>query len=509
MIATIPPLWRDVDAYNQATRDPLLATFWGHGPAYCYIVKTPLFAAEQLARWQGNTPARQESNPSQPSLTDSGVWLLIVCQHLALGGAALYFILAISEFFWVRLALALAWVSNALFYAFAHCVGSETLSMILVLLVVAKGLRLIQSRHELQWMDWYVFAIVLWLCILSRHIDLCLIGLLPAGFLLSWARNRAFGIVTSNDRQKLWLRRSAARDLRQAVIAIGIGIACFAVANLSIQGLARKSRLHPHSRVGFTFLWRLQFVKNLSPESRAEFFRKASSRTHSSESRKLIALLQEMDAEGADFLNWGPFMQKGIQLFHGPLHWEDLDRALNKMAFAFLVPPAPELLHAARTDFVAGLKAPATEITSYLFETTAYYFQHKDDMPACAELVTFRNRNADQLRIIPSHHFYFRLWREVSYNQALLIWFIALLAFLVMARWRKINVSEISAFGITLTAIGLLMFASTCFLADSQPRFRLPMWQLLMLSSLVFFGGTADLLTRGGSKWSRPALRPL
>jgi hypothetical protein len=229
------------------------------------------------------------------------------------------------------------------------------------------------------------------------------------------------------------------------------------------------------------------------------------------DARKLIALLEQMHVEGAD-LNAEPFMQRAIQLLFprgGAVQWQKLDGALNQMAFAFLLPPTPEHLHVAKTEFVAALKMPVTKISSYLFETTAYYFQHKIEMSACAELVTFRHASADQIRQIPSQHLYFQLWRGLSYNKALVIWFIALLAFLVMARWRKINVSEISAFGITLTAIGLLMFASTCFLADSQPRFRLPMWQLLMLSSLVFFGGTADLLTRGGSKWSRPALRPL
>ena len=438
---------------------------------------------------------------------------MIIGQHLALCGAAFYFIHGDQPVFWIRLMLALAWASNALFYAFAHCVGSETLGMILIVLLVGKALCLVRSRREPRWIDWYVFALALCFCLLSRHLNLGLISLLPAAFLFSWARNRMSRLFASGNKQRLWLRRSAARDLRHAVIAIAVGIACVVVANFAVQGLARKTKFHPHSRVGFAFLWRLHFVKDLSPESRAEFFRKASSRTHSSESRKLIALLQEMDAEGADFLNWGPFMQKGMQLFHGPLHWEDLDRALNKMAFVFLVPPAPELLHAARTDFVAGLKAPATEITSYLFDTTAYYFQHKDQMPECAELVTFRNRNADQLRIIPSRHFYFRLWREVSYNQALLIWFIALLAFRRASATEKERISGIPAFGVALTAVGLLIFASTSLLHDYEPRFALPMWQLLLLSFFIFLGGTANLLARVDLKrrpgWSRPALRPL
>src|SRR5688572_22174294 len=89
MIATIPPLWRDSDAYLQLTVHPLVTTFWGHGPAYCYLAKIPLFLGEQWDRWQGIAVAAIE--PGSSLLTDSGVWLLIILQHLALGGAAFYF----------------------------------------------------------------------------------------------------------------------------------------------------------------------------------------------------------------------------------------------------------------------------------------------------------------------------------------------------------------------------------------------------------------------------------
>src|SRR5207237_5440375 len=117
-----PPLWRDVDAYIQLTQDPRVATFWGHGSAYACVAKVPLFLGEQWERWRGIAVANPESGLS--ALTDTGIWLLIIAQHLALAASALYFIRAITRLFWIRLALALIWASNALFYTFAHCVGS-------------------------------------------------------------------------------------------------------------------------------------------------------------------------------------------------------------------------------------------------------------------------------------------------------------------------------------------------------------------------------------------------
>ena len=133
-------------------------------------------------------------------------------------------------------------------------------------------------------------------------------------------------------------------------------------------------------------------------------------------------------------------MQRAIPLLFPPggaVPWEKLDGELNQMAFAFLLPPTPEHLRVARTEFVAALKMPVTDISFFLFVTTVYYFQHKDELPACAELVTFRDVSADQILQIPGQHLYFRLWRGLTYNKALVIWFISLLVFVVMATEKK------------------------------------------------------------------------
>src|ERR1700682_4302092 len=148
-----------------------------------------------------------------------------------------------------------------------------------------------------------------------------------------------------------------------------------------------------------------------------------------------------------------------------------------------------------------------TAISSYLFETTAYYFQHQDEMPACAELVTFRAATADQIQQIQSQHLYFRLWQGASYNNALVVWFISLLFFVAAARRQRMRVGAISAFGITLIAVGLLMIASTCLLGAFIPRYGLPMRQLLLLSLYIFVGGTADLFTLVAFKrFARPSI---
>src|SRR5205085_5057862 len=123
-------------------------TFWGHAPAYSYVTKPLLFAGEQWEQMRGSLPTRSAPTSSQPRLTDTGIWLVVVAQHLALAAALFYFIRVVTQILWVRLALALVWVVNPLFPTYAHSLGSETLGMILSVVVATKGLGLIQDQRE-------------------------------------------------------------------------------------------------------------------------------------------------------------------------------------------------------------------------------------------------------------------------------------------------------------------------------------------------------------------------
>src|SRR5207245_9891045 len=85
-----------------------------------------------------------------PTLTDSGVFSLLLSQHISLCFATFYLIAETTRLFWVRLVLAVAWAANPLFYTVAHCIGTETLSLILVLLIGATGLRIIRYSRRVR-----------------------------------------------------------------------------------------------------------------------------------------------------------------------------------------------------------------------------------------------------------------------------------------------------------------------------------------------------------------------
>lgn len=467
MIATIPPLWRDADAYVQLTQDPRVATFWGHAPAYCYVAKIPLFVGEQWERLRGQPAPRIV--PSQPALTDSGIWLLIIAQHLALGIAAYRFITVISLLFPVRLALALVWASNALPYTFAHCLGSETLGLILLVFLVTKGFRLVTKTNEPGWKQWYGFAAILLLCILSRDLHLALVALLPLTFLISFR-------------------------FRKAVMAIAIGLGCILVAGSLKHDLVRKTKLHAHSRIGFTFLWRLHFLADLSPESRTALLQKIKARAPTERVRYLVTLLEQLHAESPDIGTPKMFMDKAIGFFGGDLNWEDLDRALNQMAFTFLWPPPPELLQAARNDFALAMRRSPTAISEYLFATTTYYFGNKDEIPDCGRLVTFRGDMSPEKIMQLWLHPYFHLWRGVSYLSALGVWLLVLLLLLVLAKHKQNQAGAFLAYAVPLLMAGLAQFVASCLLHDYEPRFSHPLWLFLVCSLFVLVAGVTRIL---------------
>jgi hypothetical protein len=488
MIATIPPLWRDADAYVQLTQDPRVSKFWGHAPLYCYVAKVPLYLGEQIERFRG-LPAVPRTIPSQPALTDSGIAILIVAQHIAMSFAALVFIAAVTRLFWARLLLSLVWASNALFYTFAHCVGSETLGLILVLWLVTRAVRLVQLR-EPPWADWYFFAALLLLCMLTRDLNAGLVALLPLAFLIARLLERR-----ALSRRHGPLGPTQWSSLQNTIIAVGLSIACIAIAPSVPESLARKTKLYPHSRFGYIFLWRLHSLSQLPPESRAALIRKVSERPRSEEVRRLIQLYDQMMSEQTDRVDPSAFVRRAVAIFGGPPHWMEVDAGLRQMAFAFLWPPTPELLDAAKRDFVSVMKRPLTVISDYLFLTTTYYFGNKEELPACASLSTFRgDTTADQIYALRLQHGYFQLWQYLTYRSAVAIWLLGLIAYLFAAKRHQAAVASTTGLTIALVVVGLFQFAVTCFIHDYEPRFSVSMWQLLLLSFFLLVGSTSDLL---------------
>ncbi len=363
LLSTVPPLWRDLDAYTQLTASPAHATAGGHGPLYCIAVRLPLYMGAVLERRSFDMSSVGSNGVSfflHPVLTNSGILLLIVLQHLCFCAAALRLIAAASCCFVIRLCLTIIWTSNPLLYTFAHSVGSESISLVCTLLVVASGLRLVRHSNEIGWKSWYVFGIALWLCFTVRYVNILLGLLLPLTFIASAIslrmRRLAHGGVSS-------VGVSVPSNLQRAAIALLIAVACLVVANNSARQLCKSERLNYHPRFGFTFLWRLRFIETLPRERRSALLQKVALRTSSRDVKSVLFTIEQVANEehGLRVDVIMPRIQEALFGTGTRPNWLKFDAVLNEMARAFLSPPTAEHLAAVRMDLNTGMEMPIHE----------------------------------------------------------------------------------------------------------------------------------------------------
>jgi len=495
MLSAIPPLWRDLDAYVQVTHPPGVATILVWGPLYCFAARIPLYLGYARDCLVTGAPFPRLGFFLHPTLTDSGAFLLVLLQHGALGFSSFYLIVSTSRLFLVRLALAILWAANPLFYVFANCVGSETLSMVLVLLLGAIGLRIIQHPRIAPSKEWILFGVLLWLCILTRHMNAVLAAVMPVTFLLLGAYRLipVPFVKLPLLRRSRWLRASIA--LRKAGVAFALGAGCIILASASLRGLSKAAHIPYHSTVGFTFLFRLNFLAGLPAEKRNEYLDEMAKRTSSPQVKNVISILRSTVPQGPD---WGMrALSKQVQRSASDqkrnLQVAKLCRSLNRMAQAFLSPPSGLFLNAVASDFRKSLESTIPSVVRQLFENTAIHFSRPSFTPDYASLSTFRDSSRARIMAIIDTHSYLRLWANLNYAVFLFLWSINLAFLGVFAKARKVKAASVLSYAAALTLIGLLMMTANCFLNVFQPRYTLPMWELTIVSSAVLLARTMDI----------------
>ena len=497
MLSVIPPLWRNVDAYFQVTQPPGPATILQWGPLYCFVARIPLYFGYAIGCVRAGASFPTPAFFIHPILTDSGVFLILLSQHVALCSAAFYLIALASRFFWVRLTLAVVWGANPLFYSFAHCVGSETLSMILLLLVGAKGLRIMRHPRKVPGKEWLLFGILVWLCILTRHINATLAGLMPLAFfvlsahwliLIPFARSQLLG---------RWRRLQAKQALQKATLAIAVGISCIVLANVSLRGLCHAVQIPYHSTVGFTFLFRLKFLAGLAAEKRNQLLDRVAKNTDSADVKKIISLLR--DAFPKETANWDVMaFKKKVQASLFPPQRDPREEkfylALNRTVQAFLYPPEKIFLSAIAIDFKRSQEVTIPNVVRQLFDSTTRYFSYPEMMPDQATLSTFRDKSTAQIMAIFKKRSYFNHPKNFSYSAFLFSWCVNLALLIVLAKIHKEEVAAVSSYTAALTLVGLFMMLANCVLNVFQPRYTLPMWELTIVSATALFGKTIECL---------------
>jgi hypothetical protein len=454
------------------------------------------------------------------------VFLLLLSQHVALFCSAFYFIISASRLFWVRLVLAALWASNPLFYTFAHFVGNEALSMVLLLLAGSVGLRIVQCSRNVGWKRWGLLGVLLWLSILTRHVNAVLAGALPLTFLLVSGYRLITIPLSRSQLLGRWRQLRMRQELKDAAVAVAIGISAIAVANLSVRGLCRVAHTPYYSTLGYIFTFRLQFLAALSAKERNQLLDQLARNTSSEELKTVIPLLREAFSKPPE--RWdidsippnlgkreSEIIQQALPLMHlmhetypegsavsDVLAFQDSVVRLfkasdvhvyNRTAQAFLWPPSKPYLIAITRDFLRSQQITVPIMVDYLFLCTVAYFGNAEFMPEYARLVTFRHKSPSQIASILKTHAYFHFWRSVN-HAALLCFCAANLALLmVLVHMRKKDVAAVVSYAVALMLVGLMIMLANCFLVDFVPRYALPMWELTIVSVSVLFATMMDV----------------
>lgn len=495
MLSVVPPLWRDADAYIQVTGPPGPVTILHWGPLYCFVARIPLYLGYAIDSLRAGAPFPTPVFFLHPTLSNLGVFMLLLSQHVALWCSVFYFIALTSRLLLARFVLAVTWAANPLFYTFAHCVGSETLSMILLLLLGAIGLRIVRHRRMVPRREWVLFGALLWLSVLTRPINAVLAALLPLAFLLLSAYRLITILLHRSQLLGWWQRIRAKLDLQKATVAIAVGISCIILANASVRALCNAVRMPYYSTVGFAFLWRLKFLATIPPKTRNQLLDKVAKNTASPDVQKAIRAMQEAFSKAPNWNVKAFVTQVQVSVFPREAGWQEkrYSLLLRDVMQAFLYPPKKVLLRAVAADFKRSRETSIASVVEQPFVSTAMCFSQLKGMPAYASLHTFRDRTAAQIMTIFENHSYIHRAKSFSYNVFLFFWFANFSLLALLAKVRREQVAAVCSYAAALTLAGLVMMLANCFLAEFYPRYTLPMWELTILSLAILFGKTIEL----------------
>lgn len=484
MLISVPPLWRDIDGYNQVTLPPGPMTILQFSSLYCFGARIPLYAGSAWDSFIAHAAIPGWEFFSYPTLTDHGVFFLVALQHLLLLSAQAFLLRAISPTFFVQIPLALLLALNSTFYVFAHSVGAEAVALSSSLFLAGWVIRIFAAQAVPR-RAWIWFGVSLTICILLRHINAVLAALLPVSYLVSGGAQTVRALFRRGTAG--FPRRLVRRELLRACLAVVIAFLCLGVAFRTVRFIARAAHIHYRSAVGPIFLWRLNFLAGMEPNQRAAFLNRLASRTDDPVlKRMLLETPSAISKEG----QWdaGACTQHLLRILEDSGVREGVgyqfDQYLNRLAKIFLLSFERPFLRAVWNDFLEAGRISLREVATFPIATTQYCFGRIDEMPQLKGLTTFKSDGAEQVLVREQQNKYYR-WVDFRLTQALAGWVVLGGLCCVFLRGSRRRIVALSA---TLVCVGLALLLLTCLFTELLPRFLLPAWILLFAAALLNLG---------------------
>jgi hypothetical protein len=471
---SIPPLWRDWDGFTQIHGRINEFTILHWPPLYCFGSRIPLFLDAVLH----GTVFGTGFSFDEPTITEGGVFILLVVQHLLLVAASLLACLTLSRRFSSRLVVAICFALNPALYAFANCVGSEAISNVLILAVACVGFRMFEEQAKNR-VTGLILFLLLSLAILTRHINAVLIAVFPGTMLIAFLVEAT--IMRRSDSNKIPDR--VKERLRTFLFVSMIGVSAVIIANLSIFLICRLSKVPYRSRIGYTFQWRLDYLLNLDPEERDRVLQNVAAKIHDAPTTEALQKAQMSLDRGK---TWDQFLLcttlyerlRSTEAAGKKRARLDGDKRLNKIALTFLTTGGAKFYGSVCRDFFTSMTFAPSDVCREPFMTTDWLLERIDQQmyKSVRQLREFQAQAGTFLKLWEKT-LYFHLWAWVP------LWLLTLIVITgaVVSRWTSRNEESYLlsvAYPIALVGVGIVISIANCCLTFLAARFTLPLYTL-------------------------------
>jgi hypothetical protein len=481
--AKIPVLWNYMDGFLQISTKPGPANLLVWPPLYCFGARFPMLIGYLIG---GGTAEGAVRYFSHPVLTNSAVLTLIITQHLAFLGASLVFIRTISKKTFVQIVLALIFSSFSFLYATVHTVGSESGSVILILLIAAFSVEIARSG-QLNFRRWFFLSGLLCASVLTRHINAVML-LLPVV---------AAALPRFNDgKSALEACRSAAS---RALVAVAAGITALVLAHSIVWLWCLHAKIDYHSMVGLTFLARIDQFRN-APGRFSEYVDEMVNHLSDpvlAETLQRLKHANEAQKAGTDFISEAKATIAEVLSAHGlsssaPSFRTLGDEKFNALMKATLLAQPASFRQAVASDWLEGQNWLCGFFTHCSISGTAIDWDNDPlarKMQPLHGLATFSNFSfADLNGLAKTFAGPFLADGIAVWHLALAVCILSVVAgILHVPAWNTVT-------AVSMLVVGELIYLLSCCVAGQICRYGIPFVELVMCAALTQVAGILDVL---------------
>jgi len=494
---TLPPLWRDTDAFNE-----IASTFAPKGiihwlPGYCFAGRLIVFGGSIVSSFLGGHGVPHLSLSATP-LTDAGIGTLIVVQHLFLIFSLLYAVNALSDRFLIRVLFAVIFALTPWIYIYANCVGSEGFSNPLVYLVAAYGWTCLKTPELTRRKVLTYFGLLL-AAALTRQINGLLAACLPIALLPLAGKELILRGVAGN----LAEGASRFRYSQRFLIFVVVGLSAIGVSLLVQQTMCWLFRVPFRSTFGQTFSYRMSYLQGLPEPQRTAILARISTKLADPVVTEALDALNRSLNQGESWTNMFLYDKIDEILLRSGFHetqrrtWQ-VDLKMNRIATCVLLSGEPNFLEVVWASFVVSPFFAQTDLASAPFELTDW-LQKLLPNPRYAQLrglATFQHQEGYFTAVFQRIPYFLLFERIPMVEMAFVtIAFAIVFAGLALLGYSRDPVTEAGAWystGLIITAL-LISFA-ICLSTYFQARLFLPVYSLFQIGMLLALSLAANLL---------------